>query len=70
MSWYLSDELPLLSTRIFTYRASLPGARAVMAATFTMSDASQPRDRSFTGLHRPWRTGPYALALARRSVSL
>jgi hypothetical protein len=41
-----------------------------MATTPTMSSASQPRDRSFTGFAIPCRIGPYASAFARRSVSL
>ena len=43
---------------------------AVMATVLTMSGIVQPRDRSFTGLFRPWRTGPTATAPAERWTAL
>ena len=43
---------------------------AVIATVLTMSCTSAPRDRSFTGLLRPWRTGPTATAPAERCTAL
>ena len=43
---------------------------AVMATVFTMSATSAPRDRSFTGLFSPCRTGPIATAPALRCTAL
>src|SRR5690606_33913888 len=43
---------------------------AVMATVLTMSCTSAPRERSFTGLLRPWRTGPTATAPAERCTAL
>lgn len=43
---------------------------AATATALTISSGRQPRERSLTGLSRPERSGPMALALARRSVSL
>ena len=43
---------------------------AVMAIVLTMSRTPVPRDRSFTGLRRPWRIGPTASAPADRCTAL
>src|SRR5690606_3080452 len=43
---------------------------AVMATVLTMSWTRAPRDRSLTGLFRPWRTGPMATAPAERWTAL
>ncbi len=43
---------------------------AVMATVLTMSATRQPRERSLTGLLRPWMTGPMATALAVRWTAL
>ncbi len=43
---------------------------AVIATVLTMSCTSAPRERSFTGLLRPWRTGPTATAPAERWTAL
>src|SRR5690625_4236670 len=43
---------------------------AVMATVLTMSWTSAPRERSLTGLFRPWRTGPIATAPAERCTAL
>lgn len=43
---------------------------AVMATVLTMSWTSAPRERSFTGLRRPWRTGPIATAPDERCTAL
>ncbi len=51
--------------------AAAQGAmRLVIAATFTMSSAEAPRERSLQGRLRPWMIGPTARAPARRSTSL
>lgn len=41
-----------------------------MATVFTMSPTRAPRDRSLTGLRRPCRTGPTAIAPAERCTAL
>jgi len=41
-----------------------------MVATATISLYEQPRERSFTGLLKPWVIGPYAEALANLSTNL
>ena len=43
---------------------------AVMATVVTMSCTSAPRERSLTGLRRPCRTGPTAIAPAERCTAL
>ncbi len=43
---------------------------AVIATTLTISSTEQPRERSLTGLARPWMIGPTASASATRSTSL
>jgi hypothetical protein len=43
---------------------------AVMVTVLTMSVTVQPRLRSFTGLFRPWSTGPMATAPALRCTAL
>src|SRR5690606_14210545 len=43
---------------------------AVMATVLTMSWTRAPRERSLTGLLRPWRTGPIATAPAERCTAL
>ena len=43
---------------------------AVMATVLIMSSTSAPRDRSLTGLFRPWRTGPMAIAPDERWTAL
>ncbi len=43
---------------------------AVMMTVFTMSGTRQPRERSLTGLRRPWSTGPMAMAPAARWTAL
>lgn len=43
---------------------------AVIETVLTMSWTSAPRDRSFTGLRRPCRTGPTATAPAERCTAL
>ncbi len=43
---------------------------AVMATVLTMSWTRAPRDRSLTGLRRPWSTGPTAIAPAERCTAL
>ena len=43
---------------------------AVMATVLTMSTTVQPRERSLTGLRRPWMTGPMATAPAERWTAL
>ena len=43
---------------------------AVIATVLTMSTTVQPRERSFTGLRKPWMTGPMATAPAERCTAL
>src|SRR5699024_848945 len=43
---------------------------AVIATVLTMSWTSAPRERSLTGLLRPWSTGPMATAPAERWTAL
>ena len=43
---------------------------AVMATVLMMSSTRAPRDRSLTGLLRPWRTGPMATAPEERCTAL
>ncbi len=43
---------------------------AVMATVLTMSVMVQPRERSLTGMRRPWMTGPMATAPAERWTAL
>src|SRR5690606_28084376 len=47
-----------------------PAWRAVIATVLTMSRTRAPRERSLTGLPRPWRTGPIATAEALRWTAL
>ena len=49
---------------------SAAACTAVMATVFTMSGTVQPRERSLTGLLRPWSTGPMATASAARCTAL
>ena len=43
---------------------------AVMATVLIMSSTRAPRERSLTGLFRPWRTGPMAIAPDERCTAL
>ena len=47
-----------------------PPCRHATVITRTMSSTLQPRERSFIGLARPCRNGPYASARPSRSTSL
>ena len=51
-------------------RVPYPAWMAVIATVLTMSVTVQPRLRSFTGLRRPWSTGPIATAPAERCTAL
>ena len=59
MSWYLSEELPALMTKIFIFLitpyslAFYLVCSAVMATAQTMSLALQPRERSLSGFAKP-----------------
>ena len=50
--------------------SAIPACTAVIATVFRISTTVAPRDRSLTGLLRPCKTGPTAIAPAARCTAL
>ena len=64
--------LPVFRSPAYALAAffSAAACTAVMATVLTISGTVQPRERSLTGLFRPWSTGPMATAPAARCTAL